>query len=163
MDVALPSPRAHPLAGAFVVPGTDPGPRRRVLRAGKDAHVGPQLRHDHGGHAADPGDLLQDLPLRAAGLQGLVDPRVEAGDISIGTVQPAQLHLQQEAMVLVEPALERLFQVGALFRSRPCANAAIAAGVAPPSRRACSMRRPETPTTFEATLASLMFAVSSTS
>jgi len=120
VHVALPGAGLLPFPRALIVAGTDSGPRGRMLGAPEDPHVGPQLGHDDGGHdPADPGDLLQELALLPVGAKGFIDAGVQNGEIAVGLVQPPKLQAQQEAMVLLGAALQRLLQVADSLAQNP--------------------------------------------
>jgi hypothetical protein len=66
-----------------------------MLGAAEDPHVRAQLGHDDGRHdAADPGNLLQQLTLRLVGRQGLVDVRIQHGEIGVDLIQAPPLQAQ---------------------------------------------------------------------
>ena len=91
--------------------------------------------------------------------QALADAQVERGDVRLDCFEPAQLHRQEEAVMLLD-ARRAQDQIGALA-------AQLTLGETPSPRprprldQRRSIARPDTPKTSLATLASLMLAVSS--
>jgi hypothetical protein len=76
-----------------------------------DAHVGPDLGHDHLGHAAaNPGDRVQPLHDRRKRAQHLLDLRGDGPDRLIEIVDVGQDLADEEGMVPAEPPRERRAQ-----------------------------------------------------
>ena len=61
-----------------------------------------------------PGNLHQERVLCAIGLKPLADAQIECCDVRLDRFEPAQLHRQEEAVMLVDPPVERQDQIGAL-------------------------------------------------
>jgi len=85
-----------------VTAGTDAGPGRQVIIAQEYAHVD-----------ADTRNLHQERVLRAVGLEPLADAQVERCDVCLDRFEPAQLHRQEEAVMLLDPPVERQGKLGA--------------------------------------------------
>jgi hypothetical protein len=161
VDVALAGPAASLPAGALVVAGTDARPGAQVIDAHEHAHVDADLGDQHGrDHPVDAGNLHQERVRRAIGLEPLADAPVERRDVRLDGFEPAQLHRQEEAVVLLEAPVERQDQIDALSpQQAPCEiGHRLGRGLALDQRP--EHRAAETPKTSEATLASLMLAVS---
>src|SRR5208337_1972739 len=141
--------------------GTDARPGRQMIDAKKYAHIDADLGDQHGrNQPVDARNLHQECVLRAIGLEPLANAPVERCDVRLDRFEPAQLHRQEEAVVLLDPPVERQDQIGVLSAQLALARSAIASAEASPSISARSIARPDTPKTSEATLASLMLAVS---
>ena len=76
-----------------------------------DANFGDQ---DGGDQPIDAGDLHQQDVLDTIGLQLLRDPPVEGRNILLSCVEPAQLHREQETVVLFHPTIKCQNQLGVL-------------------------------------------------
>ena len=114
--VAVPGgPVSFAAAGGFLDPGREPGPRAQVRRGREPGHVNPDLgENDAGGLMPDTRDLIQSCHrLSERGDFGL-DRGVEVVEVGADLVNPGEHLGQQEGMVVVEPAGERLFQLGQL-------------------------------------------------
>lgn len=103
-------------AGTLVVPWAHACPRREMLGAGEDAHVGPVFGDEDGGHdAIHAGNLLE----QAAGLvvrpQSGIDAGVEQGEVGVDEFEPVELQTQEKAMMVLQPALQSLLEVRRLF------------------------------------------------
>ncbi len=55
-----------------------------------------------------------EWPLSAIGLEPLADAQVERCDVRLDRFEPAQLHRQEEAVMLLDPPVKRQNQIGAL-------------------------------------------------
>src|SRR5271157_2048465 len=115
VDVALPGPAALLPARTLMTAGTDAGPGRQVIDAQEYAHVDADLGDQHGrNQPVDTGNLHQERVLHAIGLKPLADAQVERCDVRLDRFEPAQLHRQEEAVMLLDPPVERQDQIGAL-------------------------------------------------
>jgi hypothetical protein len=113
MDVAVAGSPAFLFASAFMVAGAHASPGGEVVDAQEHAHVDADLGDQHGGNQPiDARNLHQQGMGSSIRLQFLIDARVERGDLLFGGFEPAQLQTEQEAMVLLDPALECQNQVG---------------------------------------------------
>ena len=115
---------------------------------------------DGGDHPVDPWDQHEQGMLDTIGFELDGDAFVESRNILFGGFEAPQLHRQQEAVVFLHPPVERQDQIGALAAQLPVGEIGHRLGRASPSISARSIARPDTPKTSEATLASLMLAVS---
>src|SRR6266566_3064820 len=78
---SLAQARRFALAGAFVLPRTQPGPGDEVPGSWKAAHVAADLGHDGGGrHGADSGNRAQKLDQGAEGHLAALTLRMHAAD-----------------------------------------------------------------------------------
>ena len=132
-----------------------------MIDAHEHAHVDADLGDQHGGnHPVDARNLHQERVRRAIGLEPLVDAQVERCDVGLDGFEPAQLHRQEEAVMLLEAPVERQDQIGALAAQPAPGEIGYRLGRGLAAISSLSIARPETPKTSEATLASLMLAVS---
>ena len=115
VDIALAGAAALLPAGALVAAGTNSGPGAQVVDAQEHAHVDADLG-DQGGrnHPVDAGDLRWERMGRAIRLKPFANALVEPCDVRLDRFEPAQLHRQEEAVMLLEAAVEREDQIGAL-------------------------------------------------
>src|SRR4051794_4955952 len=115
MDVALTGAPALLLARALVAAGANAGPGGKVVDAEKDAHIGADFGDDdRGDQPIDPGNGHQQGHLGAIGQQAFGDPCVEGSNIDFDRLDAAELHREQEAVMLFDAAGESLDQLGAL-------------------------------------------------
>src|SRR6476620_3838148 len=115
MHVALTGTPALLLAGALVAAGANAGPGGKVVDAEEDAHVGADFGDDdRGDQPIDPGNGHQQGHLGTIGQQSFGDPRAEGGNIRFDRLDAAELHREQEAVMLFDASGKRLDQPGAL-------------------------------------------------
>src|SRR4051794_40609015 len=115
MHVALAGPPALLLARALVAAGANAGPGGEVVDAAEDAHVGADFGDDdRADQPIDPGNSHQQGHLGAIGQQAFGDPRVEGGNICFDRLDAAELHREQETVMLFDATGEGLDQRGAL-------------------------------------------------
>jgi hypothetical protein len=90
-------------------------PHTRFLTVPKYAHVDADLGDQHGrNQPVDARNLHQECLLRAIGLKPLANAPVERCDVRLDRFEPAQLHRQEEAVMLLDPPVERQDQIGVL-------------------------------------------------
>ena len=115
MDVALAGAPALLFARALVAAGANAGPGGKVVDTEEDTHVGADFGDDdRSDQPIDPGNGHQQGHLGVIGQQSFADPRVEGGNIGFDRLNAAELHREQEAVMLFEAAGKRLDQPGAL-------------------------------------------------
>ena len=115
VDIALSGAAALLPAGALVAAGTDAGPGAQVIDAQEHAHVDADLGDQHrGDKPVDARDLRQERVRHPIRLEPLADAQVERCDVRLDRFEPAQLHRQEETMVLLRPPVERQDQIGPL-------------------------------------------------
>src|SRR5208283_1945236 len=103
VDVTLAGPAALLPASALVIAGTDARPGRQMIDAKKYAHIDADLGDQHGrNQPVDARNLHQECVLRAIGLEPLANAPVERCDVRLDRFEPAQLHRQEEAVVLLD-------------------------------------------------------------
>jgi len=86
-----------------------------MIDAQDDAHVDADLGDQHRrNHPVDAGDVHQERVLRAIGLEPLANAPIEFCDVRLDRFKPAQLHRQEEAVMRLDPPVERQDQIGAL-------------------------------------------------
>ena len=86
-----------------------------MIDAQEYAHVDADLGDQHGrNQPVDTGNLHEERVLRAIGLEPLADAQVERCDVRLDRFEPAQLHRQEEAVMLLDPPVERQDEIGAL-------------------------------------------------
>src|SRR5271170_4118589 len=133
VDVALPGPAALLPARTLMTAGTDAGPGRQVIDAQEYAHVDADLGDQHRrNQPVDARNLHQERVLCAIGLEPLADAQVECCDVRLDCFEPAQLHRQEEAVMLLDPPVQRQDQIGALAAQPALARSAIASAEASP-------------------------------
>ena len=62
--------------------------------------------------AIDAGDLRQAHMVLAVGLKLAVDAFIEFGDVPVELFETRELHLEHEAMMVLDPAFECEFELG---------------------------------------------------
>lgn len=113
MDIALASAPALLLAGALTIAGTHAGPCGEMVDAEEDTHLDADLGDQHGrNQPVDARNLHQECVLRAIGFKPLANALVECCDVRLDRFEPAQLHGQEEAVMLLDPPVERQDQIG---------------------------------------------------
>ena len=86
-----------------------------MIDAQEYAHVDADFRDQHGGnHPVDAGNLHQECVRRGIGLEPLANAQVERCDVRLDRLEPAQLHRQEEAVMLLNAPVERQDQIAAL-------------------------------------------------
>jgi hypothetical protein len=87
-----------------------------VCRTFEDAHVRAEFGDDdRAQHPIDTWDLGETLAMLAVRVELCVDARIELPDVLVQLLQPRELHLQDEAMVLLDLAFERKFELAELL------------------------------------------------
>ena len=129
---------------------------------GEPGHVDPDLGDDRrGGDRPDAGDVIEaGRRCRERG-QIRLDLGVDGGDVGVDRVDARQHPGQQEPVVVVEVAVERLLEEADLGPHPERANCASTLGSRSPPINAAIIGRPDTPKMSEATTESLMQASSS--
>ena len=128
-------------AGRFMVPGTDPGPRREVRRRGKrrdrPADFG---QHDFRGAAVHAGDLIQptDRRLERDGARG--DLAIHLRDLPFEKRQLSEQQAQLKAMMGRHMAGQRRLQRRLLVAQAPARKRRDLARVDRPRRQALEHR-----------------------
>src|SRR5438034_3430874 len=119
---SLAQARRFALAGAFVLPRTQPGPGDEVPGGWKAAHVAANLGHDGGGrHGADARDCAQKLnqgakrdlaalTLRTQAADPLIDFAVDLSDRLIQTIPLLQMQIEEKAVVICQPPMQRVIE-----------------------------------------------------
>ena len=132
------------------------------MRGGRElGHVGSDFgQRGHRDAFADAGDGAESGQDRAVG--GNVDAVGELGDVRSELVDHAQMHADQERVVVAEPAIQGDDEFALLFRRLIRASEARASGSVVPATSASRIARPDTPRMSVATEDSLMPASSST-
>jgi hypothetical protein len=133
-----------------------------VRRGREPGYVGPDLGQDQlRGGGPDAGDLIE--PGHRLGERGDlgIDPILQNGDVGGDAVDPLEHPVQQERVVLGEPAGQRLAEPCGLGPQGAAGQVGQHARVAFPAIRAAIMARPETPNRSLTTTESLMRASSS--
>src|SRR3954462_9763145 len=120
---ALAQARGFALAGALVLPRAHAGPGEQMAGGRETAHVGADLGENCGRrHGADPRDRIgvldQGAKRRFAGTALLVDAADPLFDLQIdladGRIQPvplAQVELEQEAVMICKPSMQRIVEL----------------------------------------------------
>ena len=104
-----PKSGTHSSAGALVVARTESGPRDQVPSGREAAHVIADLSQDDvRGDVADAGDGRQEFDGSAKRLQVLADALVDPCHLPSNRVDQAQMRADHEAVVISQPALQRL-------------------------------------------------------
>src|SRR5882762_1920379 len=112
---ALTGPTGAVLAGGFVVPRTQPGPRRQVRRCGEAGHLDADLGDDDlGGALTDPRDRLEQRRLLDEREAGLVDAGVQPGDHVGEVVDVLQMQGAHQRVLIREAPRARPGQIGDL-------------------------------------------------
>jgi hypothetical protein len=70
-------------------------------------------------------DLHQERVRHPIRFEPLADAQVERCDVRLDRFEPAQLHRQEEAVMLLDPPVERQDQIGALSGRGAGASAAV--------------------------------------
>src|SRR6266436_3825179 len=120
---SLAQARRFALAGAFVLPRTQPGPGDEVPGGWKAVHVATDLGHDGGGRqGADSGDGAQKLdqgakgdltarPLRMQAADPLIDLAVDLSDRPIQAIPLLQVQVEEKAVVVRQPPVQRVVEL----------------------------------------------------
>src|SRR6266849_5258236 len=120
---SLAQARRFALAGAFVLPRTQPGPGDEVPSGWKAVHVAADLGHDGGGRqGADSGDCAQKLDhgtkgdltvatLRMQAADPLIDFAVDLSDRPIQAIPLLQVQVEEKAVVIRQPPMQRVVEL----------------------------------------------------
>src|SRR5882724_4061185 len=119
---SLAQARRFALAGAFVVPRTQPGPGDEVPGGWKAAHIAADLGHDGAGrYGTDPGDRAQKLDqgtkgdlaagrLRMHASDPLIDFAIDLADRLIQPIPLLQVQVEEKAVVICQPPMQRVVE-----------------------------------------------------
>jgi len=95
-------------------------PRGQAARGGEHVHIGADLGDDRGRrHPVHAGDLHQQPVLRLIGLKLGTNAGVECFQVAVDGFQGAQLHAEQETLMLAHAPLQRGFESGVLAPHPP--------------------------------------------
>ena len=103
-----------------------------MIDAQEYTHVDADLGDQHGrNHPVDAWNLHQERVRCAIGLEPLANAQVDRCDVGLDGFEPAQLHGQEEAVMLLEAPVERQDQIGWLCQSNGRSSALGAASADP--------------------------------
>ena len=105
--VAGSGPRGEPLAGTFLLAGTEAGPRDQVASGGKPAHVEADFRHDDArDRASNRGNRHQSVDGGLKGREGLTQARLHLAHRGVERIDLRQMQAQEESVMRRHPALQ---------------------------------------------------------
>ena len=120
MDVAASSTASLLLARTLVVARTDTGPGDETVDVLEDGHVRSDLCDERRGHTpADARDGHQTRVKVSVRLKLRLDSCVQDRQLRLHVVETPELHLEQEAVVLLDTALERELELSELGAQAP--------------------------------------------
>lgn len=122
MGVALAASTTLTPTSAFVVAWTHARPTCERLRCRKGAHVHANLSDDHRrGNPIDPWDFKQQRVLSTVGFESDINTLVEMFDVLLYLLQPLDLHVENEAVMVLKSAVEGKLQLRELLtKTTPC-------------------------------------------